>query len=109
MDFAFTPEQEAIRTAVAKLCADFDLDYWLKKDGEGSFPHDFHAALARDGWLGIAMPAEDGGAGLGITEAAVMMQTIAASRAGMAGAAAVHPNMFSLNPADVLGSDAQDK
>ena len=66
MDFAFTPEQEAIRSAVAKLCADFDLDYWLKKDGEGGFPHDFHAALARGGWLGIAMPAEYGGVGLGI-------------------------------------------
>jgi acyl-CoA dehydrogenase len=109
MDFAFTPEQEAIRTAVAKLCADFDLDYWLKKDGEGSFPHDFHAALARDGWLGIAMPAEYGGAGLGIVEAAVMMQTIAASGAGMSGASAVHLNIFSLNPVVVFGTDAQKK
>jgi len=107
MDFAFTPEQEAIRTAVAKLCADFDLDYWLKKDGEGSFPHDFHAALARGGWLGIAMPAEYGGAGLGVVEAAVMMQTIAASGAGMSGASAVHLNMFSLNPVVVFGTDAQ--
>ena len=109
MDFAFTPEQEAIRTAVAKLCADFDLDYWLKKDGEGSFPHDFHAALARGGWLGIAMPAEYGGAGLGVVEAAVMMQTIAASGAGMSGASAVHLNMFSLNPVVVFGTDAQKK
>ena len=109
MDFAFTAEQEAIRTAVAKLCADFDLEYWLKKDGEGSFPHDFHAALARDGWLGIAMPAEYGGAGLGIVEAAVMMQTIAASGAGMSGASAVHLNMFSLNPVVVFGTDAQKK
>src|ERR1044071_242934 len=107
MDFAFTPEQEAIRTAVAKLCADFDLDYWLKKDGEGSFPHDFHAALARDGWLGIAMPAEYGGAGLGIIEAAIMMQTIAASGAGMSGASAVHLNIFSLNPVVVYGTPEQ--
>src|SRR5258706_2435525 len=109
MDFAFTPEQEAIRNAIAMLCADFDLDYWLKKDGEGSFPHDFHAALARGGWLGIAMPAEYGGAGLGIVEAAVMMQTIAASGAGMSGASAVHLNMFSLNPVVVFGTDAQKK
>ena len=109
MDFAFSPEHEAIRAAVAKLCADFDLDYWLKKDGEGSFPHDFHAALARDGWLGIAMPVEYGGAGLGIIEAAVMMQTIAASGAGMSGASAVHLNMFSLNPVVVFGTDAQKK
>ena len=109
MDFNFTPEQEAIRTAVAKVCAAFDLEYWLQKDRAGSFPHDFHAALARDGWLGIAMPAEYGGAGLGIVEAALMMQTITASGAGMSGASAVHMNIFSLNPVVVFGTDAQKK
>jgi acyl-CoA dehydrogenase len=109
MDFAFTPEQEAIRTAVARVCAGFDLDYWLKKDREGGFPHELHAALARDGWLGIAMPAEYGGAGLHITEAAAMMQTIAGSGAGMSGASAVHMNIFSLNPVVVFGTDAQKK
>src|SRR5947208_13144792 len=98
MDFAFTSEQEAIRDAVAKVCSGFDLDYWLTRDREGGFPLDFHAALARDGWLGIAMPEEFGGAGLGITEAALMMKTIAGSGAGMSGASAVHMNIFSLNP-----------
>ena len=109
MDFTVTPEQEAIRTAVAKVCAKFDLDYWLKKDRAGSFPQELHAALARDGWLGIAMPVEYGGAGLGIVEAAIMMQTIAASGAGMSGASAVHMNIFSLNPVVVFGADAQKK
>jgi acyl-CoA dehydrogenase len=107
MDFSFTPEQQAIRDAVQKVCAGFDMDYWLKHDRDGGFPLDFHAALARDGWLGIAMPQEYGGAGLGITEAAVMMQTIAASGAGMSGASAVHMNIFSLNPVVVYGDDAQ--
>jgi len=109
MDFAVTPEQEAIRTAIAKVCATFDLDYWLQKDRSGDFPHELHAALARGGWLGIAMPAEYGGAGLGIVEAALMMQTIAASGAGMSGASAVHMNIFSLNPVVVFGADAQKK
>jgi acyl-CoA dehydrogenase len=109
MDFAFTPEQEAVRAAVAKICAAFDLDYWLERDREGGFPLDFHAALARDGWLGIAMPPDYGGAGLGITEAAVMMQTIAQSGAGMSGASAVHMNIFSLNPVVVLASEEQKK
>jgi acyl-CoA dehydrogenase len=107
MDFELTPDQEAISDAVAKVCAGFDLDYWLKRDREGGFPLDFHAALARDGWLGIAMPQQYGGAGLGITEAAVMMQTIAASGAGMSGASAVHMNIFSLNPVVVYGTDEQ--
>src|SRR6185503_5266244 len=107
MDFAFTSDQESIRDAVAKVCAGFDLDYWLERDRNGGFPLDFHAALARDGWLGIAMPQEYGGAGLGITEAALMMQTIARSGAGMSGASAVHMNIFSLNPVVVLASDEQ--
>ena len=109
MDFILTPEQEAIRTAIAKVCAAFNLEYWLQKDRAGGFPHDFHAALARDGWLGIAMPVEYGGAGLGIVEAALMMQAITASGAGMSGASAVHMNIFSLNPVVVFGTDAQKK
>lgn len=107
MESAFTPEQHAIRGAISKLCARFDLDYWAERDREGGFPHDFHAALARDGWLGIAMPREYGGAGLGITEAAIMMQAVAESGAGMSGASAVHMNIFSLNPVVVFGTDEQ--
>ena len=107
MNFDFTSDQDALRVAVAKLCAGFDPDYWLERDREGGFPLDFHAALARDGWLGIAMPQEFGGAGLGITEAALMMQTVAASGAGMSGASAVHMNIFSLNPVVVYGTAEQ--
>ena len=109
MDFAFSPEQDAIREAIEKICTQFGDDYWLKKDKEGGFPTELHQALARDGWLGIAMPEAHGGAGLGITEAAVMMQTIAESGAGFSGASAVHMNIFGLNPVVVFGSDDQKK
>ena len=81
MDFSFTPEQQSIREAIERICAPFDADYWLRKDREGGFPDDFHRALAEAGWLGIAMPEAHGGAGLGITEAALMMQTIIAAPA----------------------------
>ena len=107
MDFSFSAEQIAIRAAIEKICAGFDADYWLKKDSGGGFPDDFHRAFARDGWLGIAMPEQYGGAGLGITEAALMMQTVAASGAGMSGASAIHMNIFGLNPVVVFGSDEQ--
>ncbi len=109
MDFAFTPEQDAIREAIGKICAQFGDDYWLKKDKEGGFPGELHQALARDGWLGIAMPESHGGAGLGITEAAIMMQTIAESGAGFSGASAVHMNIFGLNPVVVFGTEDQKK
>ncbi|MNK49273.1 Acyl-CoA dehydrogenase fadE12 [compost metagenome] len=107
MDFALTEEQDAIRRAVQDLCAGFDDDYWTRKDKEGGFPQDFYAAMAGAGWLGVAMPAEYGGAGLGIQEAALMMETVAASGAGMAGASSIHMNVFGLHPVVVHGSDAQ--
>ena len=107
MDFGFTPEQDAIREAIGKICAQFGDDYWLKKDKEGGFPTELHQALARDGWLGIAMPESHGGAGLGIIEAAIMMQTIAESGAGFSGASAIHMNIFGLNPVVVFGTDDQ--
>jgi acyl-CoA dehydrogenase len=107
MDFALTPEQERIREAIGKLCQRFGDDYWLTRDRSGEFPADFHEACARDGWLGIAMPEAYGGAGLGISEAAVMMQAIAESGAGFSGCSAVHMNIFGLNPAVVFGSEEQ--
>ena len=96
-----------IQAAIEKICARFDPAYWLEVDREGRFPHDFRQALAEAGWLGIAMPEEYGGAGLGIAEAAVMLRTIAASGAGMTGAGAVHINIFGLNPVVVFGTPEQ--
>lgn len=107
MDFAFTPEQLALRDAVSRICDRYPDEYWLERDREGGFPESLHADLARDGWLGIAMPQEYGGAGLGMTEAALMMQTISASGAGFTGASAVHMNIFGLNPVVVFGNDEQ--
>jgi acyl-CoA dehydrogenase len=109
MDASLTPEQREIRDAIFKVCARFGDEYWLKKDKDGGFPFEFHEALAADGWLGIAMPEEFGGSGLGITEAALMMQTIAESGAGMQGASAVHMNIFGLNPVVVFGTDEQKR
>lgn len=107
MDFEFSADQRAIQDAIIRVCARFDADYWLRKDREGGFPHEFHAAIAGDGWLGIAMPEQYGGSGLGITEAALMMETIAASGAGFSGASAVHMNIFGLHPVVVYATDDQ--
>jgi len=107
MDFALPPEQLAIREAIERICARFDDAYWLERDRTGGFPHDFYDALAREGWLGICTAEAQGGAGLGITEAAIMMRTIAESGAGMSGASSVHINIFGLKPVDVYGTEDQ--
>ena len=109
MSFALTPDQQRIRDGVARLCQRFGDDYWLKKDSDGGFPHEFHRAMAEDGWLGVAMPEAYGGSGLGITEAAIVMQAVAQSGAGFSGASAVHMNIFGLNPIVVFGSDEQKR
>ncbi|MBO1078284.1 acyl-CoA dehydrogenase family protein [Roseomonas haemaphysalidis] len=109
MDFSLSADQEALREAIARICAGFGDEYWLARDKDGAFPREFCAALARDGWLGICIPEEYGGAGLGITEAAIMMQAIAQSGAGMTGASAVHMNIFGLNPVVVFGTEAQKR
>ncbi len=107
MDFSFSADQLAIREAIGKLCARFDAQYWLERDRNGGFPEDFYRAVAESGWLGIAMPQQYGGAGLGITEAALMMQSVAESGAGFSGASALHMNIFGLNPVVVFGTDEQ--
>jgi acyl-CoA dehydrogenase len=109
MDFGFTQDQEAIRDAIQRICQKFDADYWLKKDREGGFPHDFHKAFAEAGWLGICIPEEFGGSGLGVTEAALMMQTVSQSGAGLSGASALHMNIFGLNPVVMFGTPEQKK
>src|ERR1700738_2396676 len=64
MDFSLTVDQQAILDSVITLCADFDLDYWRRRDSDGGFPHDFHAAIAQAGYLGVAMPTDYGGGGV---------------------------------------------
>jgi len=107
MNFDLSGEQRVIVDEVQKTCRAFDENYWRKHDAEALFPHAFHKAMADAGWLGIAMPEVQGGAGLGITEAALMLQAVSASGAGFSGASAIHMNIFGLNPVVVFGSEAQ--
>ncbi len=109
MSFFLSDDQLAIRDAMTKLCADFDADYWLTCDNEGRFPQEFVDAISAGGWLGVAMPEEYGGSGLGITEASLMMQAVTESGAGFSGASAIHLNVFGLNPVVVFGTDEQKR
>ena len=104
---ALSEEQRAIRETIGRLCEDFGAEYWYERDHDGRFPEEFLSAVVEGGWLGIAMPEEYGGAGLGITEASVMMQAIAESGAAFSGASAVHLNIFGLNPVVVAGTEEQ--
>ncbi|HAF41050.1 MAG TPA: acyl-CoA dehydrogenase [Sphingobium sp.] len=107
MDFALTEDQRSIRENVLQHCGQFSDDYWLARDRDGVFPDDFYAAMAGAGWLGVAMPESVGGAGLGITEAAIMMQAVAEAGGGMTAASTIHGPVFSLEPIALFGTEEQ--
>jgi len=107
MSFVLSEEHKALLEGIESLCGNYTDDYWLERDRDGQFPHDFHRDLAQAGWLGIAMPEEYGGSGLGMSEAALVMQAISRSGAGFSGASAVHMNIFGLNPVVVFGTSEQ--
>jgi hypothetical protein len=98
MDFALTESQELIKKEVGALARNFSLDYWLDKDDKAEYPHEFVRAFADNGWLGIMIPEEYGGAGLGVTEASLMLHEICASGAGTSGASPIHFYVFPPTP-----------
>jgi acyl-CoA dehydrogenase len=89
-----TEERQQIVESVKRICDRFDDEFWLEKENRREFPHEFHAAMAEDGWLGITMPEEFGGAGLGVTDAALMMQTVGNSAGAISACSTIHINLF---------------
>ena len=106
-EFEPSDDHAAIREGVRAVVTRFGDDYWLARDDDGEFPFEFHRAMADAGWLGITMPEEYGGAGLGVTEAAIMMHEVASHGGGMAAASAVHINLFGPHPIVVKGTPEQ--
>jgi len=100
-------ERNAIREGVRAVVTRFDDEYWLARDEDGKFPHEFHSAMAEAGWLGITLPEQYGGSGLGVTEAAIMMHEVASHGGGMAAASTVHINLFGPHPIVVKGTPEQ--
>jgi acyl-CoA dehydrogenase len=106
MDFQDNEHHEEIRRQTHSLCERFDDQYWLDRDSDGCFPEEFYQEVARNGWLGIAMPEAYGGSGLGISEAATMLQVVA-EHGGLSATSSIHLNIFGLHPVVVFGTDEQ--
>ncbi|MCY4150558.1 MAG: acyl-CoA/acyl-ACP dehydrogenase [Gammaproteobacteria bacterium] len=107
MEFSLSDDQQAISDALQGIVAKFPDEYWRDADRSGQFPEAFFNAVAVDGWLGIALPERYGGSGLGVTEAALMMMTIAASGGGMTAASCIHMNIFGPKSIECFGSEEQ--
>jgi acyl-CoA dehydrogenase len=107
LDFSISPDHQAIRDGVRAVVRSFGDEYWLARDDDGEFPTQFHRAMAEGGWLGLTMPEEYGGSGLGVTEAMIMMHEVASHGGGMAAASTVHINLFGPHPIVVFGTPEQ--
>ncbi len=107
MDFQLTEQQIAIDEGVRKVCAGFDDAYWTECEEKARFPHEYYQAMAEGGWLGITMPEELGGSGLGVSDAAVMMHAATSSNGGYSAASAIHINMFGPHAIVVHGTPEQ--
>src|SRR5438105_12617757 len=105
MDFALTEQQEVIKKEVGALARTFSPDYWLEKDTKHEYPWEFVKAFAAGGWLGMIIPEEYGGSGLGVTEAALMLGEICTAGAGTSGASPIHFYMFPPMPVIKHGSE----
>jgi acyl-CoA dehydrogenase len=107
MEINLNETQQEIDSSVRKVCAEFTDDYWTDCDENARFPEEFYAAMAKAGWLGITMPEELGGAGLGVTDAAIMMHAVTSSGGGYSAAAALHINLFGPHAVVVHGTPQQ--
>lgn len=105
MDFAENEDHSAIRQAVRDVCTQFDDEYWMRLEAEHEFPWEFYDAMAKGGWIGIAIPEEYGGGGQGITEASIVLEEVAASGACMNGASSIHLSIFGMHPVVLHGSE----
>ena len=106
MDFGRTDEQESIRSAVRALCARFPDEYWRELDRAGEYPERFVRSLTEAGWLGALIPTEYGGAGLGLADAALIIEEINASGGN---AAVAHAQMYTMGTLLRHGSDEQKR
>src|SRR5699024_8842658 len=98
MEFGLTDEQAQLRAAAQDIVSAFDDEYWAQKDLDKEFPTEFYDHLASHGWLGITTPEQYGGGGMGITEATLLLEAIAAGGGAMNAASSVHMTIFGMHP-----------
>lgn len=105
MHFDEDDTHQDIREGVRRVCSAFPDAYWRELDGAHEFPWAFYEAMADGGWIGVALPAQYGGGGLGVTEASIVLEEVAASGAAMNGCSALHTSIFGMTPVVKHGSE----
>jgi acyl-CoA dehydrogenase len=106
MEFRLSEEQEKIRRNVREVCEQFPNEYWRELDRERRYPEEFVSALTEARWLGVLIPEEYGGLGLGVIEASIILEEI--NRSGANGGAC-HAQMYTMGTLLRHGSEEQKR
>ena len=104
MSFALTDDQKALKVAVYELCKQYPPEYWRDLDAKREYPDALVNDLTKAGYLGVLIPQDYGGAGLGIMEGALILEEI--NRSG-GNAAACHAQMYIMGTVLRHGSEQQ--
>jgi acyl-CoA dehydrogenase len=103
-EFDLTETQAQMVSTIRSICSKFDDEYWSCHDRDHEFPQDFFEAMVDVGVVGMMAEPEYGGAGSSVEDAALVLQEIAASGAGINGCSTVHLSMFGFHPVTIWGS-----
>lgn len=109
MDFSVPDDHRILMDAVDAMMRDFPDDYWMEKDRNHEFPWEFYNAFAQAGFLGVVIPEEYGGSGLGLTEGALVLSRVAGSGGALSAATCVHVSLFGMTPVIKFGSEAMKR
>lgn len=109
MDFTPDPELEELDAEARRLASAFDDEYWRTHDAAHEFPWEYYRAFAENGWIGVLVPPEYGGAGLGVRAAGTLLRAVASSAGAMNAASTLHLSIFGMSPVIHHGSDAMKK
>ena len=96
MDFSLDPELGSIRHEASRLAAKFDDEYWRAHDEQHEFPWEFYDAFAGQGWMGVIVPEQYGGSGLGVMHASVLLNAVAHSAGVQNAASTLHLSIFGM-------------
>lgn len=104
LDLDLSDTQRDLVATIRTACSPYDDDYWSRHDQGHEFPHDFFDTMVKIGVVGMMAEPEYGGGGATVEDAALVLQEIAASGAGINGCSTVHLSMFGFHPVTRWGS-----
>jgi acyl-CoA dehydrogenase len=107
VDLLSADDEREIRTSLRKVLSKYPDEYWMQHDADHEFPWDFYREMAAAGWIGICIPAQYGGGGAGVQEAALLLEEVTGNGGALNAGTTVQVALFGLEPVVKYGSEDQ--